>query len=369
MAASDASAPSAVPRITLPARLTAHTTAGPWRAAMALLRDHPRQRVVVDASALEFADEAGLALLYALRHAPREAGAEPDIAGLAAPIASLLDRFSPRSGITEARPPRLGRVTRIGRATAGAARTLTISIAFVGRCTASLARGLRAPASLRWSEVLAVATQAGANAVPIVCLIGFLMGVIIAFQSAQVAEQFGATIFVVNGVGVAMLRELGPLMTAVVFAGRSGAAFAAQLGTQKVNEEINAITTFGLDPVDFLVRPRLVAAALVVPLLVVLADLIGIVGGAIVMLGFDLSFVQFYHQLLGAVDAGDFIVGLVKAIVFGLTITAIACEQGLATGAGAAAVGVSTTRAVVLGIVWIVVIDGVFAVMLSRWGL
>lgn len=369
MLESDQSAPPPALTFTLPARLAAHTTAGPWRAAMALLEQHPRAPVRVDAHALEFADESGIALLYALRHASRAAGAEVELAGLAAPIAQLLARFSPAAGIGSTTPAREGRVVRLGRATADAGRTLATSIAFVGRCTASLMSGLRTPGALRWREVLTVATEAGANAVPIVCLIGFLMGVIIAFQSAQVAEQFGATVFVVNGVGVAMLRELGPLMTAVVFAGRSGAAFAAQLGTQKVNEEINAITTFGLDPVDFLVRPRLIAAALVVPLLVVLADLIGVIGGAMVMLSFDMSFVQFYHQLLGAVDSGDFVVGLIKAVVFGLTITAIGCEQGLATGAGAAAVGVSTTRAVVLGIVWIVVIDGVFAVLLSRWNL
>ena len=159
---------------------------------------------------------------------------------------------------------------------------------------------------IQWGDVLDVATEAGANAVPIVLLIGFLMGVIIAFEIGLVARQFGAVIFVVNGVGIAMLRELGPLMTAIVFAGRTGAAFAAQIGTQKVNEEVNAISTFGLDPIHFLVLPRLLAAMLVLPLLTVLADIVGLFGGALVMTTFDVSFLQFYNQLLGAVDAGDF---------------------------------------------------------------
>ena len=152
---------------------------------------------------------------------------------------------------------------------------------FLQACAAAAGGALTRRGTVRWGEVLDVATEAGANAVPIVLLIGFLMGVIIAFEIGLVAQQFGAVIFVVNGVGVAMLRELGPLMTAIVFAGRTGAAFAAQIGTQKVNEEINAITTFGLSPVQFLVLPRLIAATLMVPLLSVLADIIGVFGGAL----------------------------------------------------------------------------------------
>ncbi len=172
-------------------------------------------------------------------------------------------------------------------------------------------------------------------------------------------------IFVVNGVGVAMLRELGALMTAIVLAGRTGAAFAAQLGTQKVNQELDAISTFGLSPIEFLVVPRLVAATLVVPLLTVLADIIGLVGGALVMTTFDVTFLQFWTQLIAAVKAADLILGIVKAAVFGLTIAAVGCYQGLRTGAGAASVGLSATSAVVTSIVFIVVIDGVFAVLTS----
>ncbi|HUP07436.1 MAG TPA: ABC transporter permease, partial [Caldimonas sp.] len=192
-----------------------------------------------------------------------------------------------------------------------------------------------------------------------------LMGVIIAFEIGLVAQEFGAVIFVVNGVGVAMLRELGPLMTAIVFAGRTGAAFAAQIGTQKVNEEVNAITTFGLSPVQFLVLPRLIASTIAVPLLAVLADLVGIFGGALVMRGFDITFIEFYTQLLGAVSVGDLTIGIVKAAVYGLAIGAIGCSKGLGTGAGATSVGLSTTSAVVTGIVSIVVIDGIFTIFTS----
>jgi phospholipid/cholesterol/gamma-HCH transport system permease protein len=213
--------------------------------------------------------------------------------------------------------------------------------------------------------VLDIATEAGANAVPIVLLTGFLMGVIIAFEIGLVAQQFGAVIFVVNGVGIAMLRELGALMTAIVFAGRTGAAFAAQIGTQKVNEEVNAIVTFGLDPIQFLVLPRLIASTLVLPLLAVVADLVGLFGGALVMTSFDVGFLQFYNQLLGAVTPADFALGVLKAAVFGVTIAAVGCQRGLATGAGATSVGLSATSAVVTSIVLIVVIDGLFAVLTS----
>src|SRR6185369_4687662 len=152
---------------------------------------------------------------------------------------------------------------------------------FLRACAGALGQAFTRRGVVKWRDVLDIATEAGANAVPIVLLTGFLMGVIIAFEIGLVARQFGAVIFVVNGVGVAMLRELGALMTAIVFSGRTGAAFAAQIGTQKVNEEVNAISTFGLNPVHFLVLPRLLAATFVVPLLAVLADVVGIIGGAL----------------------------------------------------------------------------------------
>jgi phospholipid/cholesterol/gamma-HCH transport system permease protein len=164
---------------------------------------------------------------------------------------------------------------------------------------------------------------------------------------------------------VAMLRELGALMTAIVIAGRTGAAFAAQIGTQKVNEELNAICTFGLDPIEFLVLPRIMAALLVVPLLAVLADIVGLIGGALVMTTFNVSFLQFYTRLIAAVTVGDFTLGIVKAAVFGITIATVGCHRGLTTGAGATSVGLSATSAVVTSIVLIVVIDGFFAVLTS----
>jgi phospholipid/cholesterol/gamma-HCH transport system permease protein len=260
-------------------------------------------------------------------------------------------------------PP--GILEHLGRATTQQIAYARQMVGFLRACAGAFRQGLTRRGTIKWRDVLDIATEAGANAVPIVLLTGFLMGVIIAFEIGLVARNFGAVIFVVNGVGIAMLRELGVLMTAIVFAGRTGAAFAAQIGTQKVNEEVNAIATFGLDPVHFLVLPRLLAAMLVLPLLTVLADLIGLFGGALVMVTFDVGFLQFYNQLLGAVTVGDFMLGIAKAAVFGLMIAAVGCHRGLSTGAGATSVGLSATSAVVTSIVLIVVIDGLFAVFTS----
>ena len=352
-------------RLVLEGRITAHTAAPIWQSCIDTFARNPNQPVVVDASRLEYVDNVGLALLFDLTRHERQPGAAIELRELAPNLAALIDLFDPQQFASPTRPRRhVGMLEHMGRATAHQVAYIKELTGFVGTCARALWRA-RTPRVAKWHDVLDIATEMGANAVPIVLLMGFLMGVIIAFEVGLVARQFGAVIFVVNGVGVAMLRELGPLMTAIVLAGRTGAAFAAQIGTQKVNEELNAIATFGLDPIEFLVLPRLLAAILVVPLLAGLADLVGIFGGALVMTTFDVSFLQFYSQLLGAVRAGDLIVGIVKAVVFGLTIATVGCYRGLATGAGAASVGLAATSAVVTSIVLVVVIDGLFAVFTS----
>ena len=352
--------------VVLEGRITARTAAPIWRSAIDTLTRNPDRPIAVDASRLEYVDAAGVALLFDLTRRERPPHAKVEIRDLASNLAALVRGYDPKDFAAPARGRRaIGILEHVGRATAEQIAYAKEIVGFLGACARALRRALGRRGVVKWAEVLDVATEAGANAVPIVLLIGFLMGVIIAFEIGLVARQFGAVIFVVNGVGVAMLRELGALMTAIVFAGRTGAAFAAHIGTQKVNEEVNAIATFGLDPVDFLVLPRLLAAMLVMPLLAVLADIVGIFGGALVMTTFDIGFLQFYSQLIGAVTAGDFLLGIVKAAVFGLTIAAVGCHRGLTTGAGAVSVGLSATGTVVTSIVLIVVIDGIFAVLTS----
>lgn len=352
--------------IVLEGRITAYTAGPVWQAALDTLAKNPNRPVVVDAARLEQIDDVGIAFLFDLLRQQRPPTAKVEITNLSPDFAALVAGYDPKDFV---QPPkvrqRIGVFEHMGRATEAQIAYAEQMVDFLGDCARAAWGAIRRPGSNRWGEILDVATEAGANAVPIILLVGFLMGVIIAFEIGLVAQQFGAVIFVVNGVGVAMLRELGPLMTAIVFAGRTGAAFAAQIGTQKVNEEVNAITTFGLSPVQFLVLPRLIAATLMVPLLAILADVVGIFGGALVMVGFNIGFLQFYNQLLGAVSAGDFVIGIVKAAVFGLAIAVIGCQRGLATGAGATSVGLSTTSAVVTSIVMIVVIDGIFTIFTS----
>lgn len=366
MATTVKSAPDNTASLVLEGRITAYTAAPIWRSAIETLVRNPDCPIIVDASRIEYLDNVGIALIFDLIRRERPPHAKVEIHDLAPNLAALIPPYdAKRYARAYEKPEPVGIVEQIGRAAAQELEYVRTMMVFLQGCAGAFAKAFTRRGVVRWAEALGVATEAGANAVPIVLLIGFLMGVIIAFEIGLVAQQFGAVIFVVNGVGVAMLRELGPLMTAIVFAGRTGAAFAAQIGTQKVNEEVNAILTFGLDPVHFLVLPRLLASVIVVPLLAVLADVVGLFGGALVLASFDIGFAQFYHQLLGAVGPTDFILGIVKAAVFGLAIAAIGCERGLTTGAGATSVGLSATSAVVTSIVWIVVIDGIFTVLTS----
>jgi phospholipid/cholesterol/gamma-HCH transport system permease protein len=236
-------------------------------------------------------------------------------------------------------------------------------ISFVGELTAALAHAALHPRGVRWRDALRVAESAGVNALPIVALVSFLMGLIMAFQAAVPLRQFGAELFVANLIALSMLRELGPLMTAIILAGRSGSAFAAELGTMKVREEIDALKTMGLDPVRFLVVTRVVAAVAMTPLLTIFADLLGLMGGSVVMLSLGFPLITYFNQIQYAVTYGSLLGGLLKAFVFGILVAAIGCLRGLQTGTGATAVGESTTSAVVSGIILIAITDGIFSVI------
>lgn len=350
--------------LNLPVELTVKNTASIRKEFLKLKQNHSGTPSV-DASLLQRVDETGIAFLYEITHADTAVS----LIGLNDEIRQLYESVT--YGFTPCPAPaieKLDAVSQIGKDTASFADSIKDALTFIGEVCSAIFNAFRHPKEFRLKEILSVSMETGNNAVGIVCLIGFLMGIIIAFETALVAQIFGAVIFVVNGIGVALTRELGPLMTAILFAGRSGSAFAAQLGTQKVNEELNALTTFGLDPVCFLVVPRIVASTLILPLLSVFATLIGVLGGGLIMLMYDITFTQFYVQLIGATSVADVLFGIVKSAVFGFVISLIGCYCGLRTGAGAAAVGLSTTRAVVLSIVWIVLIDGTAALLMNRLG-
>ena len=294
----------------------------------------------------------------------QERGAPVEVANLKPQFQALLGQFDPArlAQDLDPEPRRRPAIEELGRAADATWRDIAQLVTFVGELTAALWYAAWHPKSVRWKDVWHVCERVGADALPIVALISFLLGMILAFQSAVPMKRFGAEIFVADLIGLSMLRELGPLMTAILLAGRSGAAFAAEIGTMRVNQEVDAITTMGLDPVRFLVTPRIVAAILMTPLLTLFSMLIGMVGGAITMTSFSIPVVTFMKEIDSAVTFTDFMAGFVKSFVFAILVAGIGCLRGLQTAAGASAVGESATRAVVSGIILLVVVDGIFAV-------
>jgi len=237
-----------------------------------------------------------------------------------------------------------------------------VSLAFV--------RLLERRARYRRSDLLLVLQEVGAQALPIVSLISFLVGVILAYVGAVQLRQFGAQIYVADLVGIGMTREMGAMMAAVIMAGRTGAAFAAQLGTMQVNEEIDALTTLGISPIEFLVLPRILALAIMMPLLCLYADLLGLLGGMAVGVGMlDLGVVEYYVRTAGAISIADCVAGLIKAAVFGVLVAVAGCLRGIQCGRSSAAVGAATTSAVVTGIVLIIVSDALTTVLFDLLGL
>lgn len=344
--------------------LDSRTAGQAWRTALhALEQTHPR-RLIVDATRLTYCDGAGAALLLELRRRQSGPRGSFEIRSLDPAFQALLDLYGRTDGQgPDPASPADSVVEQIGRATLSLGNDLVVLIAFVGELSMALGRAFRHPGLVRWKDAFVTAELAGVNALPIVALLGFLLGLIMAFQSAIPMRQFGADIYVANLIGLSMLRELGPLLTAIILAGRSGSAFAAELGTMKVSEELDALTTMGLEPVGFLVVPRVIAAVAMTPLLAIWAGLLGLVGGAVVMLSLGFPLVTYMIQVKSAVTVGDMMGGLAKAFVFGIVVAAIGCLRGLQTKSGASAVGESTTRAVVSGLVLITLVDGVFAVV------
>ena len=351
--------------IVIEGRLDSSTTGKIWRQATEAVARAKARNIVVDAGAVDYCDGSGIALLVHLRDLQYKRAGQLEIHDLRAEFQRLLDEWDPGdlARLESHRPPKTNLAEDVGRAIVGFWHDIRSLISFVGELVSALGRAALHPKSVRWRDVVRVAETAGVNALPIVALVSFLMGVIMAFQGAISLRRFGADIFVANLVGLAMLRELGPLMTAIILAGRSGSAFAAELGTMKVREEIDALKTMGLDPVRFLVVTRVTAAVVMMPLLTVFADLLGLVGGAVVMRSFGIPVITFYHQVQYQVTYGSFVGGLVKSFVFGILVAAIGCLRGLQTTTGASAVGESTTRAVVSGIVLIVITDGFFSIV------
>jgi phospholipid/cholesterol/gamma-HCH transport system permease protein len=254
-------------------------------------------------------------------------------------------------------------ITATGEKTYSFIDEISYATDFTGKIAIAFLNILLKPKLLRWKEFFLIFEKAGIDALFIVALISFIVGLVMAFQAAMPMRMFGAEIYVANLIGLSVTRELAPLMTAIVLAGRSSSAFAAEIGTMKINEEIDALKTMGIDPVYFLALPRIFAAALVTPLLVLFADLVGILGGAIVLVSLGHPISAYYAQVVNQVSVMDLTGGLIKALVFGILIASTGCFKGLRTQSGPSGVGVATTQAVVNSIIIIALADAVFSII------
>lgn len=351
--------------IKLSGRLDLERVQGEWMSILARLAQTKPHVVTIDASGLTYCDSSGIALIQHIRAYQIERKRTCHIQGLETQYQNLLRLFDP--GQFELSPSKESALLRlseqVGRTTVSVAEDIRNQIEFVGEIVTKGLRLIVSPRHFRWNDTLTLAEKSGADALGITSLLGFLIGLILAFQSAVAMKQFGAEVFVADLVVISLFRELGPLITAFILASRSGSAFAAEIGTMKVNEEIDALVTMGLDPVRFLVLPRMLAGVVVLPLLTLLNLLFGLLGCALVMLALGYPMVTFVERIQMASGLGDLFGGLAKTVVFGLLIAGIGCLRGMQTRTGASAVGDAATRAVVSGIVAIILADGVFAVL------
>jgi len=336
--------------------------------ALKLAGDH----CVLDGSRLEELDTAaGFLLLRRLAALGCIAGTV-EVRSMADGHSRLLTLVRERMAAPSVAAPsgHRGALERVGRATIRIWRILQAQVTFLGQVALEIAAALRRPRLFRLKETVSQFETVTLDAIPIVALVTFLIGVVFAYLLGVQAQRFGATIFVVDGVGLAICRELSPILVAVIVAGRSGAAFTAQIGSMKVQEETDAIRTLGLSPIQVLVVPRLVAIMAGLPLLVFVGDVAGIAGGMLIgALQLDISPAAFLARLHTVLPMTALAVGLAKAPVFAAFIALIACRMGLAVARDARSVGEHTTSTVVQSIVWVIVLDAIFAVALQRLGI
>ena len=358
-------------RLILRGRLDRDTTASIWRQTRQLLRRARIGRLIVQAGEVVYCDGTGVALLNEFQRIQQENGGQIEIQDPPPQYRQLTALFETGQLVSPPKRPRAltGFIHGSGEWAAGLVRDFVTQVSFLGEVFVKLWKTLSQPGALRWKDMLVIAEKAGANAVGITGALGFLIGLILAFQTAAAMRKFGAEVFVADLVVVVLFRELGPLITAVLLASRSASAFAAELGTMKVNEEIDALVTMGLDPVQILVLPRLIAVLCIIPLLTVFNQLFGLIGCGLVMASWNVPASIYLERIRDAATLTDFFGGLVKTFVFGALVAGIGCLRGLQTGTGPTAVGDSTTRAVVSGVIAIIVTDGVFAVVYYYLGI
>ena len=328
-----------------------------------------RDPYVLDGSGLKELDTAAGFTLYRHLSPPGDGSLEVTLRGFDPRHERLLALVRERMDCPPAmrKSVRRGALQRMGVATLALWKMLQMHVGFVGTVALELITLIRRPRLFRFKETVAQFEIICLDAIPIAALVTFLIGVVMAYLLGIQALQYGANIFVVDGVGLAVCRELSPLLVAVVVAGRSGAAFTAQIGTMKVQQEIDAISTLGLSPVQVLVIPRLVAIVVALPLLVFVGDIAGILGGMLICaVQLDISPLTFLDRLHSVLPMSAPVVGLVKAPVFAAFIAIIACRMGMLVARDARSVGLNTTSTVVQSIVWVILLDAVFAIVFQH---
>lgn len=268
--------------------------------------------------------------------------------------------------MAETAAPAFPTLERVGRGAAGAREQAFALLSFIGECTLAFLGWLAHPQRIRWRPILFNLRTAGLDALPIVGLLSFLLGIVVAYQAADQLRQYGANIYVTDLVGLSMLREFAPLMSAIIIAGRSGSAYAAQIGTMQVTQEVDAMRTLGIAPLEMLVLPKLLALAIALPLLTVFSDVLGVLGGMLMARAqLGVSFHEFLARFPHAVSTTSYMVGIGKAPVFAVIIAVVGCFQGFRTQGGADSVGRQTTRAVVQSIFLVILADALFSVAFS----
>jgi phospholipid/cholesterol/gamma-HCH transport system permease protein len=337
-----------------------------------LSKTPPPVRVGFDAAGITEWDSGLISFVADVSEFCRMHGIADDRSGLPAGVQRLL-------ALAEAVPEKQGARTkaakvpffeRVGNLTIGYGLSVNEALAFLGDVSVAIGQMVRGKARYRRIDLLENIQNCGAGAVGIVTLISFLVGVILAFMGAVQLQQFGASIYVADLVGIGMMREMGAMMTAIIMSGRTGAAFAAQLGTMKVTQEIDAFTTMGVSPLQFLVLPRMIALVLMMPLLCLYSDLMGILGGAFVGVGMlDLSLTSYVRETIASLTLTNLFIGLVKAAVYGALIALAGCLRGFQCGSSSSAVGDAATQAVVTSIVLVVVACGAFAFVTNLIGI
>ena len=358
-------------RISLAGRLDAPGISSLWDQTIHEVEKATYTTIETDMSGVTYLDGSGVALLLKIREMADRRNASLSLNNLRNEDRNLIGlTWDSKLPAWDAdKKERRNLATIVGENTAELLLGIRALISFVGESTVLLIQAALHPSQVRWKDVILSCVNVGVNSLFIITLIGFLMGLIMSFQSAISLQRFGGEIFVPNMLGLVMFREMGPLVTSILLAARSGSAFAAEIGTMKINEELDALTTMGLSPMRFLVVPKLIATMLVVPLMTMFFNLASLVGGAVVMLSLGYPMVTFTSRVFAYIDYSDFWGGMSKGLIFSFLVAGVGCLRGIQTRTGASAVGLSTTSAVVSGIILIAFADGIFAVAFYYLGI